>query len=116
MRLKKHLLPAIFGCALLVGQITLAASTVDEESSPYKWGHWNKMTAPAAGSDPGVAGGITPLENPPIEPATFKTIPVPTPPAHPPPLRKHIPKPPPNPIPKPFGIDRGVSTPGPAIP
>ena len=50
---KKYLFPAVLACAfvLLQSSFSLAGTKndVDEELSPYKWGHWDRMVPPAAG-------------------------------------------------------------------
>lgn len=50
---KKYLFPAVLACAfvLLQSSFSLAGAKkdVDEELSPYKWGHWDRMVPPAAG-------------------------------------------------------------------
>ncbi|MBU0966184.1 MAG: hypothetical protein KKA54_07360 [Proteobacteria bacterium] len=54
MKIKKqYLIPAVLACAFMLMQnsfsIAGTKSDVDEELSPYKWGHWDRMVPPAAG-------------------------------------------------------------------
>lgn len=75
--------------------VTIAsAKEVDEEMSPYKWGHWSKMVPPAAGPieiAPPVVAASVPETPDPIEPPTVSQppeipdnpIPTPTLPSNP---------------------------------
>ncbi|MEW6289333.1 MAG: hypothetical protein AB1545_05705 [Thermodesulfobacteriota bacterium] len=54
MKIKKqYLIPAILvsACVLMQNPLAFAGAKkdVDEELSPYKWGHWDRMVPPAAG-------------------------------------------------------------------
>lgn len=94
MKIKKqYLIPAILASALMLMQTSLAFAgagaekDVDEELSPYKWGHWSRMVPPAAGP---VAlaplAASAPLPSPdPVDPPDPLPPPVPPPPEPPPP-------------------------------
>lgn len=87
MKIKKqYLIPAILASALVLMQNSLAFAgaekDVDEELSPYKWGHWSRMVPPAAGP---VAlaplASSAPLPSPdPVDPPDPLPPPVPPPP------------------------------------
>ena len=81
---KKTLLIAICGLALSVTQNVTTAFAVDDELSPYKWGHWGKMTQPAAGPVAIVA---------PVVSASTPPTPIPIPPDPPDPDPDPLPTP-----------------------
>lgn len=89
MKIKKqYLIPAILASAIVLMQNPLAfagSKEVDEELSPYKWGHWDRMVPPAAGPVALAPAAVTaPLPDPPD--------PVPPPPPPPPPPTIDIPR------------------------
>jgi len=90
--------------ALQTTSTIASAKEIDEEMSPYKWGHWNKMVPPAAGPSMEISAPVVMASAPetpdPVEPPTVPTTP-------------EIPEIPDNPIPTP--TLPSPSTPSPTI-
>jgi len=92
MKIKKqYLIPVVLASAFVLMTNSLAFSgekkEVDEELSPYKWGHWSRMVPPAAGPVALAPLAVTaPLPSPdPVDPPDPLPPPVPPPPPPPPP-------------------------------
>ncbi|MCG2748540.1 MAG: hypothetical protein L6365_13525 [Desulfobulbaceae bacterium] len=101
MKIKKqYLIPAVLACAFVLMQnsfsIAATKSDVDEELSPYKWGHWDRMVPPAAGP---VALAPAPITA--ALPSPDAIVPPPPPEPTQEPTQEPTPEPPPPPPPPP---------------